>query len=114
MRMYDKENNEIDIREIVKENYKLEDLLKIKETKHILENDCYFTFEMVYGEKIKDIYDYYADSYELYNFLNNDKGGYYDLMDTIYSHMEKEYDVNLIYDDDILVLYLYNKLVRGE
>lgn len=114
LKIYDKENNEINMRDVVKENYNLDDLLMIKETKNILENDSYFNFERIYGNKIKKIYEYYSDTYENYNFLDNDKSGYYELMDTIYSHMEKEYDINLIYDDDILVIYLYNKLVRGE
>ena len=114
LRIYDKENNEIDMREVVKENYNLNHLLEIKETKQILENDSYFNFERVYGDKIRNLYEYYSQTYENYNFLDNDKGGYYELMDIIYSHMEKEYDINLIYDDDVLVIFLYNKLVRGE
>ena len=47
LKIYDKENNEIDMREVVKENYNLNHLLEIKETKQILENDSYFNFERV-------------------------------------------------------------------
>ena len=105
--------------EYLKETFTLEDFLSCPETKEILINDHRDTFEFIMEPKIRELYYNYKDVEDerLSGFFNKDHGqGITELMSMIYDNIEKEYDLEIFYNNpelaNPLLVQLDNELNR--
>ena len=100
------------IEEIVREEFDLEDLLHIDKTKEELETESYFRFEKNISKDLEYIYTQYANEYGDYGFLDNIKDGHFGLIDIIYNYIVKQYDVDVVFENEKLKRHLYDKLTK--
>ena len=82
-------------------NLDLEDFLNNKETREILEQDCYNDFDRYLKPKLLRLFEKYASRYSCKDFLKNDPEGTKNsdiFSEMIYDNISRNYDKTIFHD----------------
>ena len=86
-------------------NLDLEDFLNNKETREILEQECYNDFELCFKPKLVALFEKYANRYSCFDFLKNDPEGTKNsdiFSEMVYDNISRNYDKTIFYDSPSL------------
>ena len=82
-------------------NLDLEDFLNNKQTREILEQECYNDFELCFKPKLVALFEKYASRYSCFDFLKNDPEGTKNsdiFSEMVYDNISRNYDKTIFYD----------------
>ena len=100
------------IREIVKEKLTIEQAVSIPNIKNILMSEHYETFRKQQYSKLENIYKTHWYRNKFYGFLEKDEYSYgFDtFFELIYTHIDKIYNLDIIFENDDLLLQVFEEL----
>ena len=82
-------------------NLDMQDFLNCDETRDILQQECYYDFELRIKSALERLFQRYAKNFNCNIFLNNDPDGEKNsdlFSEIVYDNMSNNYDLTLFYD----------------
>tara|TARA_B110000008_G_scaffold279100_1_gene324916 strand:+ start:226 stop:627 length:402 start_codon:yes stop_codon:yes gene_type:complete len=100
------------IRKIVKEKLTIEQAVSIPNIKNTLMSEHSETFRKQQYAKLENIYKTHWYRNKFYGFLEKDEYayGFETFFDLTYTHIEKIYNLDIIFENDKLLLEVFEKL----